>query len=112
MDELRANVLYHKPQLVCIVETWLSTDIIDNEIYLCDYQIQRLDRNRHGGGILMYTHCSLSYKILLQGGPHNLEFLAISVTTKHVNHTSCICLFYRPPSSPVLFLITFVPQFS
>ena len=75
MDELRANVLYHKPQLVCIVETWLSTDIIDNEIYLCDYQIQRLDRNRHGGGILMYTHCSLSYKILLQGGPHNLEFL-------------------------------------
>ena len=41
MDELRANVLYHKPQLVCIVETWLSTDIIDNEISLCDYQIQR-----------------------------------------------------------------------
>ena len=101
IDELRANVLFHKPDLVCIVETWLSEDITDSEIFLFNYQIARLDRNRHGGGILIFIHCSLSYKLLLQGGPHNLEFLSISVTNVFLNHTSCICLFYRPPASPV-----------
>ena len=101
MDVLRANVLFHKPDLVCIVETWLSPEITNNEIFLHNYQTKRLDRNRHGGGILIFIHCSLSFKIQLQGGPHNLEFLAISVASNCINFTTCVCLFYRPPSSPV-----------
>lgn len=91
--------MYHKPDLVCIVESWLSPDISNNEIFLYNYQIQRLDRNRHGGGILIFIHCSLSFKVQLQGGPHNLEFLALSVAPNGINFTTCICLFYRPPSS-------------
>ena len=74
---------------------------MDNELLLPDYQIHRLDRNRHGGGIALYTHNSLSCRVLLQGGPHNLEFLALSVTSVSVSNKFCICLFYRPPSSPV-----------
>ena len=101
IDVLRANVLHHKPDLVCIVESWLSPDITNNEILLHNYQVQRLDRNRHGGGILIFIHCSLSFKIQLQGGPHNLEFLALSVAPNSINYTICICLFYRPPSSLV-----------
>ena len=39
--------------------------------------------------------------MLLQGGPNNLEFLSVSsVHTSFVNRL-CVCLFYRPPSSPV-----------
>ena len=74
---------------------------MDNELLLPDYQIHRLDRNRHGGGIALYTHNSLSCRVLLQGGPRNLEFLALSVTSVSVSNKFCICLFYRPPSSPV-----------
>ena len=77
LDELRANVASLKPHVVCVVETWLSGDISDHELSLFDYQLQRLDRNRHGGGILIYVHNSLSFKVLLQGGPHSLEFLAL-----------------------------------
>ena len=51
---------------------------MDNELLLPDYQVHRLDRNRHGGGIALYTHNSLSCRVLLQGGPHNLEFLPLS----------------------------------
>ena len=102
LDELRANVASLKPHVVCVVETWLSEDISDHELSLFDYQLQRLDRNRHGGGILIYVHNSLLFKVLLQGGPHSLKFLALSISTKSNNsNTVCICLFYRPPSSPV-----------
>ena len=75
--------------------------IMDNELSLPDYQVHRLDCNRHGGGIVLYTHNSLSCRVLLQGGPYNLEFLALSITPISVSNKFCICLFYRPPSSSV-----------
>ena len=71
LDELQANVLLQKPDIICIVETWLSDDVMDNELLLPDYQVHRLDRNRHGGGIALYTHNSLLCRVLLQGGPYN-----------------------------------------
>ena len=43
-----------KPDMVCLVESWLCDDINDNEIKIPRYQ-HRLDRNRHGGGVLMYA---------------------------------------------------------
>ena len=101
LDELRAQLLIQKPHLICIVETWLSDDIADNELALHDYQIHRLDRNRHGGGVAFYVHISLSCKVLLQSGPHNLEFLSLSVSPQSLPYRFCISLFYRPPSSPV-----------
>ena len=53
--------------VVCIVETWLGEEITDSEISLPDYQLYRLDRNRHGGGVLMYVHKSFLCKVLLVG---------------------------------------------
>jgi len=56
MDELRVLVDMQQPHIVSIVETWLSSEVSDNEIFLQGYQVLRLDRNRHGGGILMFIH--------------------------------------------------------
>ena len=84
--------------IVCIVETWLSNDISDNEVSLEGYQVIHLDRNRHGGGILIFVHDSLVSKVVM-AGPSSLELLIISVSN-HVN--TCkhhLGLFYRPPSS-------------
>ena len=77
IDELKASVLLYKPDIICIVETWLFVDISGNEVLLPDYQVHRLDRNRHGGGIILYVHHSLSCIMLLQGGLYNLEFLSL-----------------------------------
>ena len=71
-DELCA--LCELPGVVCIVETWLAEEITDAEISLPDYQLHRLDRTRHEGGVLMYIHKSYSFKVLLTG-PAQLEFL-------------------------------------
>ena len=47
MDELRAIVESQRPSVICIVETWLSNEIRDQEISLPEYQVIRLDCNRH-----------------------------------------------------------------
>ena len=72
LDDLRANVMVKKPDVVCIVVTWLSEDISNHEIFLSGYQlqVQRFDHNRHGGGILVYIHNSFSYTPIIQGDPH------------------------------------------
>ena len=96
MDKLRALVDAQKPQIVCIVESWLSDEISDNEISLDGYQVLRLDRNRRGGGITIFVHDSLVPRVVV-AGPNNLELLIISVSN-HVN--TCkhhIGLYYRPP---------------
>ena len=43
------------PDVVYIVESWLSSDIQDSEILLPGYQSVRLDRSGHGGGVIMYV---------------------------------------------------------
>ena len=81
MDELRALVDIQQPHIVRIVETWLSCEILDNEIFLQGYQVLRLDRNHHGGGILMFVHESLVPKVVACG-PCDLEFLLISLCNR------------------------------
>ena len=43
----------YRPKVVCIVETWLCDSITDTELTVNDYQMVHLERNRHGGGVLM-----------------------------------------------------------
>ena len=73
IDELSALCLLHNPGVVCVVESCLSPDVTDSEHFIQNYQIVRLHRNRHGGGVLMYVHKCLSYKVILKG-PAMLEF--------------------------------------
>ena len=100
LDELRATVTLEQPHIVCIVETWLSPDIADNELQICGYQLVRLDRNRHSGGIPIYVNDVFCFRVLLKSGPHNLEFLAV-LLYNHLSPNICVSLFYCPPSSTV-----------
>ena len=76
MDELRVLLDMQQPHIVSIVETWLSSEDSDNEIFLQGYQVLRLDRNRHGARILMFIHESLVPKVVV-AGPSDLELLII-----------------------------------
>ena len=84
------------PDIVCITETWLDNSISDNELTIPGYCIIRLDRNRHGGGVLMYIRCTLQTQVLSLG-PSDLEPLIVSI-----NNATCMGLFYRPPISTSL----------
>ena len=72
LDNLAAVCVTCNPDIVCIVESWLSDDIQDNEMSLPNYSVVRLDRNRHGGGIVMYIKNTFTYSIVLLG-PSDLE---------------------------------------
>ena len=98
-DELSLLVEVHNPDIVSIVESWLCDDIPDAEIRIQGYNILRKDRNRHGGGVLMYIKDQFITEILPQHCVNNLEILPVVV--RHSNFKFCITAFYRPPSSPV-----------
>ena len=55
INELKLTCTTESPDVVCIVEMWLGNSIHDSELVIEGYNILRLDRNRHGGGIMLYT---------------------------------------------------------
>ena len=97
IDELATLFSAYKPDVVCLVETWLCMDILDTEISIPNYSIIRLDRNRHGGGVALYIRNCVSYNTVLYGST-GLEVIVVSLSKS--NFKLCLCVFYRPPSSP------------
>ena len=77
LDELHLLCADSSPHVVCIVETWLDDSVFDNKLTIPNYCLVRLDRNRHGGGVLLYIRDDLSYNVIFMG-PENLELLGIS----------------------------------
>ena len=63
-----------------------------------NYDIIRLDRNRHGGGVMFFVIKSLSYNVILSG-PSDLEFIVLQIKSFYCAFT--VGLFYRPPNAPV-----------
>ena len=80
-----------------------SSDISDNEIAIPGYNVTRLDRNRHGGGLLFYIKSCLYSQVLLHH-PFDLEFVLFSVSNPSFSYKIHIGLFYGPPSSPSVFM--------
>ena len=99
LDELSALCKANSYDVVCVVESWLDSEISDSEVNISGYRVFRYDRNRHGDGVLIFVKNQLAQDasiVLLPNVPDNLEFLPISFTF-------CIATFYRPPSSSALY---------
>ena len=68
--------------IVAITETWLHSNIFDNEILPSGYQIYRKDCNRRGGGVVLAIKNSIPSKLL--STPSDLELLAVSVSLTEI----------------------------
>ena len=97
LDELKILVEDNNPDVICITESWLCQEICNTEILIPGYLLYRRDRDRHGGGVLMYVRESIQVKILPQCP--DLELLTLSLYKG--NYRVCLAVFYRPPSSSV-----------
>ena len=95
-DELRAACLVYNPDIICITETWLDESISNNELSLQNFDIVRRDRNRQGGGILIYVNNRYSHSLVFSGSD-DLELIVLNV--KCLFFKVALGLFYRPPSS-------------
>ena len=46
LDDLFLSVVTHRPHTICVVETWLGSEINSSEIDTSGYPLFRKDRNR------------------------------------------------------------------
>ena len=67
IDNLRILCSLYSPDVICVVESWLDSDVIDSEVSIQGYSVIRLDHSRHGGGILIYVKCLFSYSVAFKG---------------------------------------------
>jgi len=91
-----------KADILCFTESKLDPTILDNDISLHEYYKPiRNDRNRHGGGIIIYVKTYLHYELItlpdaLASRCESL-WLKISMNNKHFI-LGCV---YRQPALPV-----------
>ena len=78
-----------------MVESWLDDTILDSEISIQGYSLCRLDRTRHGGGVLIYVFTST----VIFKGSAGFECIVLSVFC-NCSHSPAftVALLYRPPS--------------
>ena len=93
----------HTPDIICIIESWVCSEITDNELYIPGYHLTRLDRNRNAGGVLMYVCSSLHLSVLPKCD--GLELLSVSVSNG--SSKVCISLFIDPLAPHHFFRYTF-----
>ena len=95
LDDFKLLCSARSPDIICIVESWLSSEISNLEISLPNFLYFRLVRNCHGGGIVVFVKLHLSVSPL----PlplNNLEFLPLQITCHHLSFT--LGTFYCPPN--------------
>ncbi|MGL5708301.1 MAG: reverse transcriptase family protein [Aeromonas sp.] len=101
LPELIELVAVRKPQIVAIVETWFTPDILDQEVCLPGYSLFRKDRQaKFGGGVAAYVKNGLRVAL------HQNQLLAqqpdsLWLSLRASNEKKCLTLgiVYRSPSA-------------
>ena len=98
LDELHSTLCVNNNfDVICISETWLDDSISDDDIALPEYQVHRRDRNRHGGGVAIYTNNSLPVKYLDDFNIDGIELVCVEIKFNAKSILIACC--YRPPGS-------------
>ena len=87
--------------IICLTETWLTSDITDETLFLQDYTIHRRDRktephNTKRGGVLSAVRNTPHERGTLNS---DNEYVVINVKPKNVSMLIC-CLYNPPKNSP------------
>ena len=101
LDELRLFCDKYKPHVLSLNETWLNDSIADSEISLAGCNLMRRDRNRNGGGIVVYVAENIGFNQLendaivpsIDKNTEAIWFELIQPNSKKL----LIGAFYRPP---------------
>ena len=78
-----------------VSETWLTQNILDEQIQIKNYKFVRLDRNTRGGGVGMYIKNNFNYEFLNSVQSEHLEQVWIKLKINSV--TYIFGSIYRPP---------------
>ena len=81
------------------MESWLDKGIADLEIAIPGYISLRSDRDRYGGGILIYIKNLLCFSTL-PSPSSDIKLLTIIIQHNVMPAIICLSVFYRPSSGP------------
>ena len=90
-----------KLDLLCICETWLDDTIQDSEIHVDGFSVVRKDRNRHGGGVLIYVKNGIIFRSISCHQQADVEAVFIVINEKA---PVIIGSLYRPPNVPTAYM--------
>ena len=80
-----------------VCETCIDSNVADNEIVIDGYSIVKKNRNRHGGGVLLYVKDGNGYSEITELASEQVESVWIKLMYK--KETLMLGVVYRPPSS-------------
>ena len=98
IDLLRMYLIDQPFHVLSINETRLNENISDDSDKICGYEIFRKDRNREGGGVVLYVQTALNANVRLNLVPDGLEAVCVEIQrlkSKPLLNGTC----YRAPNS-------------
>ena len=98
IEEIRHILTENHIHILCLCETRLDDSITNAEMSVHGYRLVRRDRNRNGGGVIVYIHESIDFceRKDLNHCDNFLEILCIQIKLPH-QKPFIIVLWYRPP---------------
>lgn len=96
-----------KPLALCLTETHITEDILDQELIIENYNVYRCNSNsKHTGGILLYVYQEISVK-LIENMAKNYEYWFLYVRLKVNSSLYELCMYYRSPSGNIVSFLNF-----
>jgi len=90
MDHLRTIAASSSPPVIALCENWFDEYVQDTVLFIPNYHLVHRDRNRHGGGLLLFISDDIHSTCLLRHA--SFELLAVELKLKQGPLT--IVLFY------------------
>ena len=86
--------------ILAINETKLDQSVLDGQISIPNYNLERYDRNRNGGGVALYIRNVINYERMDDLNRDLLEWLCIKLM-KPKSKPFIVGSWYRPPASGI-----------
>ena len=98
IDVIRAILNSCQFDIFCLCETLIDMNVGNHEIDIPGYSIEMCNRNRHGGGVLMYVKDGITYYTnITHMTSSSVESTWINI--KHTDESLAAGVMYRPPSA-------------
>nr|CAI5823660.1 unnamed protein product [Callosobruchus analis] len=93
------TIRLHDFDVVGVTETWLTSDISNDQIKIQNYDCYRCDRSTRGGGVALFVKSCYQCSVIMSGQSPNLEYIWIKIQSR--KKKIAIGIFYRPPQGSV-----------
>jgi len=98
IDEIRHLLLSASFDIFAINESKIDELIPNNEIGIPGYNLIRKDRNRAGGGVVLYIRDNIPFSDREDVAPSSLGMVCAEISRPH-SKSFLVCTWYRPPNS-------------